>query len=66
MKNDDSLTATEDRLTRKERLTFITRLLSLVSHVAGRQFDVLISPSKILCGQDVMLTHQLLSALATI
>ena len=67
MKNDDSLTATtEDRLTRKERLTFITRLLSLVSHVTGRKFDVLISPSKILCGQDVMLTHQLLSALATI
>ena len=67
MKNDDSLTATtEDRLTRKEQLTFITRLLSLVSHVTGRKFDVLISPSKILCGQDVMLTHQLLSALATI
>ena len=82
MKNDDSLdsliTAAESEeeedghqsssllLTRKEKLTFITRLLSLVSHVTGRKFDVLISPSKILCGQDVILTHQLLSAFATI
>ena len=56
----------QQQLSRKEQLTFITRLLVLVSQVSGRRFDILISPSNILCGRNELSTHEFLRALATI
>mmetsp|Transcript_42222 Transcript_42222/g.76173 ORF Transcript_42222/g.76173 Transcript_42222/m.76173 type:complete len:730 (+) Transcript_42222:210-2399(+) len=52
-------------LSRKEQLTFLSRLLAIVSQITGRRLDVLVSPSKILCGQDVLSTHDFLRALAS-
>ncbi|KAL7533827.1 hypothetical protein ACHAXR_005468 [Thalassiosira sp. AJA248-18] len=52
-------------MSKKEKLTFLSRLLAIVSQVTGRRLDVLVSPSKILCGQDVLLTHEFLRALAS-
>ena len=56
----------QQQLSRKEQLTFITRLLVLVSQVSGRRFDILISPSNILCGRNELSTHEFLRSLATI
>ena len=64
---DTTLQQQQQQLSRKEQLTFITRILVLVSQISGRRrFDVLISPSNILCGRDVNNTHEFLRALATI
>jgi len=57
--------ALEPCLSKKEKLTFLSRLLALVTQVTGRRFDVLVSPSKILCGQDVLATHAFLRSLAS-
>ncbi|KAL9179916.1 hypothetical protein ACHAXT_007886 [Thalassiosira profunda] len=51
-------------LSRKEKLAFLARLLSVVSRVAGRRLDVLVSPSSILSGREAWQTHDFLRALA--
>jgi hypothetical protein len=51
-------------MTRKEQLAVLSRLLTVVSQITGRRFDVLVSPSRVLCGHDVLLTHDFLRALA--
>lgn len=51
-------------MTRKGQLAVLSRLLTVVSQISGRRFDVLVSPSRVLCGQDVLPTHDFLRALA--
>ena len=51
-------------MTRKEQLTVLSRLLTVVSQITGRRFDVLVSPSRVLCGHDILPTHDFLRALA--
>ena len=51
-------------MTRKEQLAVLSRLLTVVSQITGRRFDVLVSPSRVLCGHDVLPTHDFLRALA--
>ena len=46
------------------QLSFIVRLLAIVSTLSRYRYDIFISPSHILCGQDVLSTHQFLRALA--
>ena len=53
-------------LTRKEQLIFITRLLALVSQVTGKKYSMLVSPSNILCGIDVVSTLEFLQSLVSI
>jgi len=68
--NDANLLAdqssTTSLLTRKEQLIFISRLLALVSQVTGKQYSILVSPSNILCGIDVISTLEFLQDLASI
>jgi len=68
--NDANLLAdqssTSSSLTRKGQLIFITRLLSLVSQVTGKQYSTLVSPSNVLCGIDVISTHGFLQTLVSI
>ena len=61
---NDTIDHSASSLTRKEQLTILSRLLAVVSHVGGQRFDIFVSPSKILCGQDVILTHEFLRAMA--
>lgn len=67
--NDDtvldqqSTTALSSVLTRKEQLTLLSRLLAVVSIVGGQRYDIFISPAKVLCGQDVILTHDFIRAM---
>jgi len=62
----DHQSSTSSSLTRKEQLIFITRLLALVSQVTGKQYSILVSPSNILCGIDVISTHEFLQTLVSI
>ena len=50
-------------LTRKEQLTLLSRLLAVVSIVGGQRYDIFVSPAKVLCGQDVILTHDFIRAM---
>jgi hypothetical protein len=67
--NDDTVldqqqsTALSSALTRKEQLTLLSRLLAVVSKVGGQRYDIFISPAKVLCGQDVILTHDFIRAM---
>ncbi|KAL3783934.1 hypothetical protein ACHAW5_006745 [Stephanodiscus triporus] len=51
-------------MTRKGQLAVLSRLLTVVSQISGKRFDVFVSPSRVLCGQDVLPTHDFLRALA--
>jgi len=67
--NDANLLADQSSTSlssRKEQLIFITRLLALVSQVTGKQYSILVSPSNILCGIDVISTLEFLQSLASI
>lgn len=61
---DDGNSDDRQSLSRKDKLTFLSRLLTIVSQISGRRLDILVSPSKVLCGQDVLSTHEFLRALA--
>jgi hypothetical protein len=61
---NDILEYQSPSMTRKEQLTVLSRLLTVVSQISGRRFDVLVSPSRVLCGHDVLPTHDFLRALA--
>lgn len=68
--NDDTIldqqqstTALSSALTRKEQLTLLSRLLAVVSIVGGQRYDIFISPAKVLCGQDIILTHDFIRAM---
>lgn len=46
------------------KLSFMVRLLAIVSKLSRFRYDIFISPSHVLCGKDVLSTHQFLRALA--
>ena len=50
--------------TRKDKISFLVKVLAVVSILTGERHDVYVSPAKILCGQDVVATHGFLLALA--
>eukprot|EP00804_Cyclotella_cryptica_P018729 CCRYP_007207-RA/>CCRYP_007207-RA protein AED:0.17 eAED:0.19 QI:0/0/0/0.5/1/1/2/0/734 len=49
---------------KKEKLIFLARLLAVVSRITHYRHDIYVSPTNILCGQDVLSTHRFLKALA--
>ena len=50
--------------TRKDKISFLVKILAVVSILIGERHDVYVSPAKILCGEDVVATHRFLLALA--
>jgi len=52
-------------MTRKEKISFLVKILSVVSILTGERHDIYVSPAKVLNGQEVAATHKFLQALAS-
>lgn len=51
-------------LSRKEKISFLVKILSCVAIVTGERHDILVSPARVLSGHDVLATHAFLLSLA--
>jgi len=51
------------RLSRTEKINFLIKILSCVASITGERVDIFVSPSEVICGQNVCLTHTFLRAL---